>query len=73
MSINSIPFEFMIFGVTLLGVALFYRRALLVALLGLISATLLQIFGGAGAVSTAAHEIIVHFASRRREMEATRR
>jgi hypothetical protein len=35
----NIPVEFVIFGVTLLGVAIFHRHALAVALLGLAAVT----------------------------------
>jgi len=42
MSLPDIPLEFVIFGVTLLGVALFHRHTLAVALTGLIAAVLLR-------------------------------
>jgi len=49
--------EYAIFAATLLGVALFHHRALLVALAGLAGVVLLQIVSG-----TAAYEILEHFA-----------
>jgi Na+/H+ antiporter NhaD/arsenite permease-like protein len=62
MAIQDIPLEFVIFGLTLLGVALFHHHALLVALLGLVAASLLRIVGGAATVSDAVNEYMIHFA-----------
>ena len=39
-----IPVEFLIFGVTLLGVAIFHRHALLIALLGLAVVAAYKVF-----------------------------
>ena len=39
-----IPVEFLIFGLTLLGVALFHRHTLLVALAGLAAVTAYKVF-----------------------------
>jgi Na+/H+ antiporter NhaD/arsenite permease-like protein len=52
---------FIIFGLTLLGVALFHHRALAVALTGLLAAILLGFFE-APSPSAALEEIIAHFA-----------
>ena len=46
MTIYGLPLDFAIFAVTLLGVALFHHHALLVATIGLLAASLLQILGG---------------------------
>lgn len=62
MAIQNIPLEFVIFGLTLLGVALFHHRALVVALVGFTAAILLQIFGGPSAVPAAAREVMLHVA-----------
>ena len=51
---------FVIFGLTLLGVALFHHRALVVALVGLFAAILLGVFE-ASSMSAAAEELIAHF------------
>ena len=61
MSIQGIPLEYVIFGITLLGVAVFHHRALGVALLGLTAATTLRILS-APTVSQGAHEIGEHLA-----------
>jgi Na+/H+ antiporter NhaD/arsenite permease-like protein len=53
--------EFVIFGLTLLGVALFHRRAFIVALGGLVAAILLR-FLEAPAAATPTQEIATHFA-----------
>ena len=53
--------EYAFFGVTLLGVALFHQRALLVALVGLSSVVLLQIASGPS-LEMAAYEILAHLA-----------
>src|SRR5689334_12322529 len=42
MSLSGIPLEFMIFGATLIGVALLHRHTLAVALTGLAAALLLR-------------------------------
>ena len=57
MSLFNIPLEFVIFGLTLLGVALFHHHTLIVAVLGLLAAVLLR-FSGTGSMS----EIADHFA-----------
>jgi len=51
---------FVIFGLTLLGVALFHHRALTVALVGLFAAILLG-FVEAPSASAGAEELIAHF------------
>ena len=51
---------FVIFGLTLLGVALFHHRALAVALVGLFAAILLRFFGAPTTIA-GAEEIVVHF------------
>ncbi len=51
---------FVIFGLTLLGVALFHHRALAVALTGLFAAILLGFFE-APSTSAAAEELVAHF------------
>ena len=53
--------DYAIFGATLLGVAVFHRRALVVALAGLASVALLQIVSGPS-VGIATYEILEHFA-----------
>ena len=42
----TIPLEFVLFGLTLLGVALFHRHTLMAALLGLAAITAYKIFFG---------------------------
>jgi Na+/H+ antiporter NhaD/arsenite permease-like protein len=59
-SLAAIPIEFVLFGITLLGVALLHRRALEVAASGLLAITLYKIFvtgfhGVAGLPGLAAH------------------
>jgi Na+/H+ antiporter NhaD/arsenite permease-like protein len=44
MSLLNIPFEFVLFGVTLIGVAVFHHRTLRVSLLGLASISLYKLF-----------------------------
>jgi len=51
---------FVIFGLTLLGVALFHHRALAVALTGLVAAILLGFFE-APSTSAATEELVAHF------------
>jgi Na+/H+ antiporter NhaD/arsenite permease-like protein len=53
--------EYVIFGATLLGVALFHHRALHVALAGLAAVVVLQLASGSS-VGLAAHEILDHLA-----------
>jgi hypothetical protein len=61
MSIQGIPLEYVIFGITLLGVAVFHHRALGVALLGLTAATIFQVLS-APTVSEGAHGVAEHLA-----------
>jgi Na+/H+ antiporter NhaD/arsenite permease-like protein len=55
--------EFIVFGLTLLGVAVFHGRALGVALAGLAVTIALRIAGSANGAEAEAHEIAVHFAA----------
>ena len=52
--------EYAIFGMTLIGVALFHHRALLVALTGLSAVMFLQVVS-APSLDSAAHELLEHF------------
>jgi hypothetical protein len=55
--------EFVIFGLTLLGVALFHRRALAVAAAGLILTTLARLIGAPAGIDAEAHELLTHLAT----------
>ena len=55
--------EFVIFGLTLLGVALFHRRALTVAFAGLILTTFVRVISGPAGIGAQAYEIVIHLAS----------
>jgi Na+/H+ antiporter NhaD/arsenite permease-like protein len=55
--------EFVVFGLTLLGVALFHRRALTVALVGFVLAVFVRVVSSSEGSYAQAHEIIVHLAS----------
>ncbi len=55
--------DYAIFGLTLLGIAFFHHRALLVATAGLFAVALLQISLSSSPIGTAAYEIVHHFAS----------
>src|SRR5688572_12969122 len=55
MFLPDIPLEFVIFGVTLLGVALYHRHTLAVALGGLIAAVLLRYIRTSSLVDIAGH------------------
>ena len=57
MDFSSIPLEFVIFAATLLGVALFHRHALAVAVVGLVVALLLRFVRG-----TSVGDLVAHFA-----------
>ena len=61
MTIYGLPLDFAIFAMTLLGVALFHHHALLVAIIGLLAASLLHILGGPSLLSDNAHELGIHF------------
>ena len=61
MSIQDLPYEYVVFGLTLMGVALFHHRALFVSLAGLATASLLSIVLAADSTS-AAYDLAVHFA-----------
>ncbi len=60
MTIQGIPLEFVIFGLTLLGVALFHNYALRVASAGLAAVIVLR-FLQAPSFATATGEIFIHF------------
>ena len=53
--------DYAIFGLTLLGIACFHRRALLVAAIGLLAEILLRIATSASPVDGAVDEIVLHF------------
>jgi Na+/H+ antiporter NhaD/arsenite permease-like protein len=55
--------EFVIFGLTLLGVALFHRRALAVAIAGFILTALVRIIGAPAGAVVGAQEVITHLAN----------
>ena len=55
--------EFVIFGLTLLGVALFHRQALTVALAGLILTILVRVIGAPAGINAEAYEIVIYLAS----------
>jgi Na+/H+ antiporter NhaD/arsenite permease-like protein len=55
--------EFVIFGLTLLGVALFHRRALTVALAGLMLTIFVRVIGAPAGVDAGAYETVIHLAS----------
>jgi Na+/H+ antiporter NhaD/arsenite permease-like protein len=55
MSLSDIPLEFVIFGATLIGVALFHRHTLAVAVVGLIAALLIRFGPNASLGEVAAH------------------
>jgi Na+/H+ antiporter NhaD/arsenite permease-like protein len=55
--------EFVIFGLTLLGVALFHRRALTVAFAGLILTIFVRVIGAPAGIQAEAYEIVIHLAS----------
>jgi Na+/H+ antiporter NhaD/arsenite permease-like protein len=55
--------EFVIFGLTLLGVALFHQRALTVAFAGLILTILLRVVSAPSGINAEAYEIVIHLAS----------
>jgi Na+/H+ antiporter NhaD/arsenite permease-like protein len=60
MSFQDIPFEFAIFGLTLLGVALLHHHALVVAATGLTAVIALHVFKAA-TFATGANEVLAHF------------
>jgi hypothetical protein len=55
--------EFVIFGLTLLGVALFHRRALAVAVAGLILTILVRVLSAPAGIGAEAHEVTTDLAS----------
>jgi Na+/H+ antiporter NhaD/arsenite permease-like protein len=61
MTFLDIPLEFVIFGATLLGVALAHHHALLVAIAGLTAAILLQLLAQPASISTTVSDLVVHF------------
>ncbi len=58
----TIPLEFVIFGLTLLGVALFHRHTLLVAVLGLTSVVMFKLAGPGFATGPGLGGLVAHFA-----------
>jgi Na+/H+ antiporter NhaD/arsenite permease-like protein len=54
--------ELVIFGLTLLGVALFHRRALTVALVGFVLTAFVQVISSPAGINAQVSEIIVHLA-----------
>ncbi len=59
---SAIPFEFVIFGLTLLGVALFHRHTLLIAVLGLASVIAFKLLGPGFATGSGFGGLLSHFA-----------
>ena len=57
------PVEFVTFALTFLGVALFHRRALTVAVAGLILTTFVRVISAPGGINVEAYEIAIHVAS----------
>jgi Na+/H+ antiporter NhaD/arsenite permease-like protein len=55
--------ECFVFGLTLLGVALFHQRALTVALAGFVVMAFVRVVGVPGGINAGAYEIIVHLAN----------
>ena len=55
--------EFVIFGLTLLGVALFHRRALTVAFAGLVLMTFGRVISAPAGIDAEAYEIVIHLTS----------
>ena len=55
--------EFVIFGLTLLGVALFHRRALTVAFAGFILTIFVRVISAPAGIDAQAYEIVIHLAS----------
>ena len=55
--------EFVIFSLTLIGVPLFHRHALAVAIAGLILTILARVVSTPTGIDSEAHEIIAHLAS----------
>ena len=55
--------EFVVFGLTLLGVALFHRRALTVAFVGFVLTALVRVISAPAGISAEAYEIVIHLAS----------
>ncbi len=53
--------DYAIFGLTLLGIAFFHRRALLVAAIGLLAEILLRIATSQSPMDGAVHEVVLHF------------
>jgi hypothetical protein len=53
--------DYAIFGLTLLGIAFFHHRALLVATVGLFAVAFLQVALSPSPIGTAAYEIVLHF------------
>jgi Na+/H+ antiporter NhaD/arsenite permease-like protein len=55
--------EFVVFGLTLLGVALFHRRALTVAFVGFVLTALVRVISAPASLNAEAYEIVIHLAS----------
>lgn len=58
--IASVPVEFFIFGLTLLGVALFHHRTLTVALTGLVATVIYKLLFSGFAHGTGMHGLMLH-------------
>jgi hypothetical protein len=52
-----------IFGLTLLGMALFHRRALTVAFAGFVLTAFVQVISSPAGINAEAYEIVTHLAS----------
>ena len=55
--------ELVVFGLTLLGVALFHRRALTVAFAGFVLTAFVRVISAPAGINSEAHEIMIHLAS----------
>ena len=55
--------EFVVFGLTLLGVALFHRRALTVAFVGFVLTALVRVISAPASLNAEAYEMVIHLAS----------
>jgi hypothetical protein len=55
--------EFILFGLTLLDVALFHRQALTVAFAGLLLTILVRVISAPAGINAGAYEIVIHLVS----------
>jgi hypothetical protein len=55
--------ELVVFGLTLLGVALFHRRPLTVAFAGFVLTALVRVISAPAGINVEAYKIIIHLAS----------